>query len=230
MKVVIAACHSPTSAMRCFPTIVCFAAQVIRDMDVLAHVEITTLRCNEGSSRCGVHHDPPAPLPALIAGPSAYALTDAKQLLASLPASSDVSLSPAKVSSLPSARSMSWNRVQRGGRLFCFDGMFDLSYGPQDLILLDGQYTHGVTVLRDLPGHNQGKGRMELERFCLIMFSRWQREKMKGEKRLREGHMSSWREAWRSGIVWSRNDEPAQVESAVLGFRCAKPPLRYRFS
>ena len=108
--------------------------------------------------------------------------------------------------------------------------MFDLSYGPQDLVLLDGQYTHGVTVLRDLPGHNQGKGRSELERFSLIMFSRWQREKMKSEKRLREGHLSTWREVWRSGVVWLRNDESAEVESAMLGPRRAKAPKRFGFS
>ena len=30
----------------------------------------------------------------------------------------------------------------------------------------------------------------------LILFSSWQREKMKGEKRLREGHMSAWDDAW----------------------------------
>ena len=123
---------------------------------------------------------------------------------------------------------MSWVKVQRGGRLFLFDGMFDLSYGPHDVILLDGRFTHGVTVLRDLPGENQGGGRRELERFSLIMFSRWQRGKMRAEKRLRDGHMSEWLNEWHSGVIWSHSgpDQP-QPSPMVSGPRSRKATKRY---
>ena len=39
-----------------------------------------------------------------------------------------------------------------GGRLFLADGLFDISYGPKDVVLLDGNIVHGITGLRDTPG------------------------------------------------------------------------------
>ena len=42
-----------------------------------------------------------------------------------------------------------------GGRLVIVDGLFDISYGPKDVVLIDGNILHGITGLRDLPG--QGK-------------------------------------------------------------------------
>ena len=31
------------------------------------------------------------------------------------------------------------------------DGLFDISYGPTDVVLLDGNVPHGITNLRELP-------------------------------------------------------------------------------
>ena len=62
-----------------------------------------------------------------------------------------------------------------GWRLFLVDGLFDLSYGPEDVVLLDGNLVHGVTGLRDLPGEGQAS-RCELERFSAILFSSFKRQ------------------------------------------------------
>ena len=158
-------------------------------MDVRAHLTLTTLCVNEGSSRCGIHHDPPAPLPALVAGSTCWDFRCSKQEHeCPETAAPECAVSPSARNSLPALPSLShgvWEQKHRGGRLFLFDGLFDLSYGPRDLVLLDGRYTHGVSALRDLKGVNQTGSRPELRRFSLILFSAWQREKMKGEKRLR---------------------------------------------
>ena len=44
------------------------------------------------------------------------------------------------------------------------------------MVLLDGNLLHGITGLRDLPGGGQEK-RSELERFSVIAFSSFQRQK-----------------------------------------------------
>ena len=70
----------------------------------------------------------------------------------------------------------SWQPRGAGGRLFIADGLFDISYGPTDIVLLDGNIPHGITNLRDF----KGKGtcaRAQLERFSAILFSSFKREK-----------------------------------------------------
>ena len=47
---------------------------------------------------------------------------------------------------------------------FLADGLFDISYGPKDVVLLDGNIVHGITGLRDTPGKGMAT-RRELERF-----------------------------------------------------------------
>ena len=106
------------------------------------NLQLSTLLLNEGSSIAGPHHDMPCPLPALICGPGMCNYSDGE-----------------------------WG-VPRGagGRLFAADGLFDLSYGPTDAVLLDGNMMHGITGLRDRPGGGQ-RARSELERFSVIAFS-----------------------------------------------------------
>ena len=61
-----------------------------------------------------------------------------------------------------------------GGRLVLLNGLFDLSYGPCDVVLLDGNQLHSITSLCT---KCQDKGRKELERFSLILFSTFKRSK-----------------------------------------------------
>ena len=75
------------------------------------------------------------------------------------------------------------------------DGLFDLSYGPTDVVLLDGNIFHGITGLRDLPGEGQ-TSRRELERFSAILFSSFKREKMSWN------YQGSWEESWMDSVVW----------------------------
>ena len=56
-----------------------------------------------------------------------------------------------------------------GGRLFLADGLVDISYGPTDVVLLDGNIPHGITTLRDFPGQG-GVSRPELERFTQSLY------------------------------------------------------------
>jgi hypothetical protein len=207
-------------------------------MDFRAHLEVTTLKINEGSTRCGIHHDPPAPLPALIAGATGWHLIPDPEAPAStsvaMPA--DVAVTPPSSPSrqFPSASHMKWVPKQRGGRLFLFDGLWDVSWGPRDLVMLDGRYTHGVTALRDLPGTNTGGPRSELQRYSLIMFNSWQREKMKGEKRLREGHLSQWMDEWLDSVPWRGYGMSAPAVDAfaptmLFSARARKPTQHYGF-
>lgn len=209
-------------------------------MNLRANLEVTTLLTNEGSSRCGIHHDPPAPLPALIAGPTCWRLTGdcvTASSTTSLPLSADgISVSPPSSphrcpppSIIHSCHDLQWVRKQRGGRLFLFDGLFDLSYGPRDVLMLDGRFAHGVTCLRDLPGANAKGSRAELQRLSLIMFSTWKRDKMKGEKRLRSGFYATWQDEWRLAVPW-KHYLPCvdRFASTVLsGPRERKPLQRY---
>jgi hypothetical protein len=208
--------------------------QVIHNMDVRAHLQVTTLMVNEGSSRCGVHHDPPAPLPALIAGCTAWERRDdgaqalPMELSHHMPECA-LSPPPSPLAS-PHAPMLAhgggaWERKQKGGRLFLLDGLFDLEYGPRDVLLLDGRFAHGVTTLRGLP-HTVGS-HTQLERHSLILFSRWQREKMKGEKRLRDGLMSVWDDAWLSSVPFSQTASPTSPELDSELPRSRKAPDRY---
>ena len=203
-------------------------------MDVRAHLQVTTLLVNEGSSRCGIHHDPPAPLPALIGGSTAWRMCegDAPPVVLSRDAFPECALSPPN-SPLASHAPMlagvggTWERAQKGGRLFSLDGLFDLEYGPCDVLLMDGRFAHGVTTLRDLP-RTPGP-RPELERYSLILFSRWQREKMKGEKRLREGYLSTWDDAWLSSLPHIRETATTIREPDSSLPRLRKAPDWYKY-
>ena len=119
-------------------------------MDHAAQMQLSTMKLNEGSSQAGPHHDMPCPLPALIVGQGMHELVHGE-----------------------------WQCRGKGGRLFIADGLFDISYGPEDIVLLDGNILHGITGLRDLPGQGQSS-RGELERFSAILFSKFKREGMKG--------------------------------------------------
>uniref|UniRef100_A0A7S2DVR3 Uncharacterized protein n=1 Tax=Haptolina brevifila TaxID=156173 RepID=A0A7S2DVR3_9EUKA len=215
-----------------------FPTQVIDNMDTHAHLAVTTLRVNEGSSRCGIHHDPPAPLPALVAGPTGYRLSG-KPLTdhgCSTNFGSEVCVSPPSspskhhVHASPSADHLVWEQKHRGGKLFLFDGLWDLSYGPRDLVLLDGRFSHGVSVLRDMHGHNQTGSRAELSRMSLILFSTWQREKMKGEKALREGTLAVWRDEWLASVPWRGYSKPTpDIFTPMMLSQLRKPKPVHRY-
>ena len=114
-----------------------------------------------------------------------------------------------------------WERAARGGKLVLVDGMFDLEYGPRDVVLIDGNYLHGITSLQGLPGDGQvskRRGRLQLNRFSLIIFSIWQREKLKRDGR----YVNEWREGWRNAVQWKPQLRP---EPAVRS-RASKFPKR----
>jgi len=119
------------------------------DFDVRAHLSLSTLMTNEGQSELGIHHDPPCPLPALVAGPTVFRWDPV---------------------------SGGWHAAAAGGSFLLVDGMFNLSYGPRDVLLVNGNYLHGVTGLRDVPGAGQ-VSRPELQRFSSILFNTWERAK-----------------------------------------------------
>ena len=91
-----------------------------------------------------------------------------------------------------------WVARGMGGRLFLVDGLFDLSYGPKDVVLLDGNLVHGVTGLRDLPGEGQAS-RRELERFSAILFSSFKRQ---GGMMAHGNCKGMWEESWRDAVLW----------------------------
>jgi hypothetical protein len=100
---------------------------VIQSIDHEEYLRLSTLKVNEGSSKCGIHHDMPCPFPALIMGPGLHKLLGGK-----------------------------WQQQGAGGRLFLADGLFDISYGPNDIVLLDGNIPPGVTGLGDISHKAQG--------------------------------------------------------------------------
>lgn len=65
-------------------------------------------------------------------------------------------------------------RTSNGGNLFLADGMIRLDYSPRDLILFDGNFAHGISNISNPSGIGQ-----KIERFSIITFSRWGKEKMK---------------------------------------------------
>ena len=140
-------------------------------MDLLPYLKLSTLKVNEGSSKMGVHMDPTAPLPALVAGPGLC---------------------------VPDPLTGELKPTGAGGRLFLADGLVDISYGPRDVVIFDGNIPHGITNLRDLPGAGQAS-RAELTRFSAIMFADFARER--GQKQY--GNFSSaWRAEWRNKVLW----------------------------
>ena len=163
--------------------------------------KFTTLGVNEGSKLCGIHHDPPSPLPALIAGNTTWVY----DMLAH-----------------------AWRQECGGGRFFLADGLFDLSYGPRDVIILDGRFAHGVTTLRELPGVCRGismVSRPELWRFSYILFSRWLRQHMVCERTMRsQPSMSRWRQEWYRSVMWQ--DWATPRDTSGEGVRKRKAPTR----
>ena len=90
-----------------------------------------------------------------------------------------------------------WVPCAQGGRLFLADGLFGISYGPLDAVMLDGNIPHDITHLRDLPGQG-GTSRPELERFSVIVFSTFARQAMQ-----KHGNYSGmWDESMMSKVVW----------------------------
>jgi hypothetical protein len=155
--------HDPPSRALC-PSL----SQVIAGMDHHAYQSISTLMVNEGSSKIGIHHDPPAPLPALIAGPGTHQLINGE-----------------------------WKPMGGGGRLFAADGLIDISYGPRDIVLIDGNLPHGITRLSAPKGLTGS--RAELERFSLIVFSTFKR----ADRMLKHGNYSPmWKEGWRDAVLY----------------------------
>ena len=143
--------------------------QVIHGMDHEPFIKLSTLMLNEGSSQAGPHHDMPCPLPAVIFGPGMCNYVDGE-----------------------------WCSQGVGGRLFLVDGLFDISYGPADVVLLDGNILHGITGLRDHPGGGTAS-RPELERFSAILFSSFKREKaMWGHG----NYHGMWEESWVDAVMW----------------------------
>ncbi len=69
----------------------------------------------------------------------------------------------------------------------------------RDVVLLDGNLAHGVSSLCGVPGCDVGP-RTQLQRFSLVMFSRFQREKMK--RRYEAMWCEDWRPAMKEGHVW----------------------------
>ena len=109
-------------------------------------------------------------------------------------------------------------RIANGGRLFSADGLWDHQYSPQDVVLLDGNYAHGVTTLKCLPGQGDVKGRTELERFSVIVFNKFMREKMKS------GHNydAMWKPNWRQFVPWRAGCEPVKPSRATKRGRIAR--------
>ena len=141
---------------------------MIAGIDHRQYLVPTTLRVNEGNSLCGIHHDMPTPFPALILGQGTSKLSES-----------------------------GWVPCAQGGRLFLADGLFGISYGPLDAVMLDGNIPHGITHLRDLPGQG-GTSRPELERFSVIVFSTFARQAMQ-----KHGNYSGmWDESMMSKVVW----------------------------
>lgn len=151
--------------------------QVIASFDFTAHLTLSTLCVDEASSRVGVHRDPPCPLPALLCGSTVYSLT-----------------------------ASGWVAHAGGGSLFMADGLWCLEYGPYDVVLIDGNYAHGVTTLTALGQSGREVGRTSLHRHSLIMFNKWQRA-----EGMRKGlsYDSQWRPEYHACVPWLPGTAPA---------------------
>ena len=142
---------------------------MIKGIDHSKSLQLSTLIINEGSSRAGIHHDMPCPFPALIIGQGTSKLVDG-----------------------------SWISCAQGGRLFLADGLVDISYGPTDVVLLDGNIPHGITNLRDLPGQGTAS-RPELKRFSAILFSDFKRE---GHMMKHGNYKGMWKEGHEAAVIY----------------------------
>ena len=135
-------------------------------------MRLSTLVVDQGQSKLGVHRDPPGPLYAMIAGPGNYAWNGSE-----------------------------WQQVMQGARLILVDGWFDISYGPRDLVFLDGNYMHGISSLCDLPRQKP----TQLERFSMIFFCPFARVGMPAA--CNEYH-NEWREEMLSSVLWRPGMKP----------------------
>ena len=99
-------------------------------------------------------------------------------------------------------------QVSGGGTLVLIDGLFKLSYGPKDLIVMDGNYFHAVTVLCDLPKAITDKNREQLERLSIIIFNRWKRSGMPAPAKV---YHNTWLPEWWDAVPWKVGCEPSPV-------------------
>ena len=152
-------------------------AQVVEGFDYKMDLHLSTLVMNECTSRIGIHRDPATPMPAMVQGRTLHHMS-------------------------PDGTSVP---VGRGGRLFLADGLFDLSYGPYDVVLLDGNLAHGITCLRALPGQGDRRGRTPLVRSSTILFNRFKKEKEKF------GYSGDWQAAWMADVLWLPGCEPQML-------------------
>lgn len=150
-----------------------FPEEVCIGMDMTAHLNLATLRLDSTTSKLGAHRDPACPMPALIGGATTYVLGEGT----------------------------TWQARARGGHLVLLDGLFDLAYGPRDLVLLDGNFMHTVTRLRALPTPPCTRP-PQLERRSFILFNRWKRVSA-GKGR----HSPCWDESWRDAVPWLSDSE-----------------------
>jgi hypothetical protein len=90
-----------------------------------------------------VHRDRPTPMPACAFGHSTYEFNEDNN---------------------------AWEKRWKGGELYLMNGLFRLDYGPRDVVMWDGNLSHGITtVLRD-------QGSDEPSRFSVLLFSNIRRE------------------------------------------------------
>lgn len=62
-----------------------------------------------------------------------------------------------------------------GGHTFLLDFLFRVDYGPRDLAFIDGNLALGVTNVKERPPQHRN-----VDRFSMILFCIWNRERMKG--------------------------------------------------
>jgi len=127
-------------------------------------LHLSFLEVDEGRSKCGIHHDPPSPLFALVAGPTVHRRD---------------------------AQTGKWQRQHDGGRLFLADGIFSLQYGPRDVVLFSGNWPHGITNIKQKGAEVRTN---EMNRFSCILFSRFFRENMKHHGNYKDGYLEAWGE------------------------------------
>jgi hypothetical protein len=125
-------------------------------------LHLSFLEVDEGRSKCGIHHDPPSPLFALVAGPTTHKRD---------------------------AQTGQWQREHNGGRLFLADGVFSLEYGPRDVVVFSGNWPHGITNMKQKGTEVRTT---EMMRFSCILFSRFFRGKMKHHGNYNDGYQKAW--------------------------------------
>ena len=232
---------------------------MVQGFDLRAHLGVSTLMVDENLSRAGQHEDPPGPMPALVCGASGHRwcmstgvwepvqaggwprdpITSHPHIYTlvgvaygpPLPHHSTHSHIPKWLLGVVSQNSGTPPTLfpSPGGRLYAADGLWEAGYGPLDAVLMDGNCTHGVSTLCDLPmvGPLQPKqshpapARPELKRFSLILFSTFLR-KLEGI-----GRSARWQEAWRAYIPWRSGCNP---HSAKGPRRPSKRPLDEDFN